>query len=158
MMPFLPRKLDNPEGFRWVAAEADTAPRLTRGEWRYDHADPLGITPLTMSYTLGRDYVLPETHVGGLRQHSGSTIVGLLRRHGLLEAHAYSEHEVFQAGRLLIRLEGIVPAPESCHALKATIDCALEAKRRRHATTIVMCLSGNGSLDLGGYIDVLGIN
>lgn len=149
--PFLPDWSNRSNGLRFLAAEAATAPRLTKGEWRYDHADPLGVSPLAMSYTLGREYVLPETHVGGLRQHNGSPVVGLLRKHGIIEARAYSESEVFEAGRLLLQQEGILAAPESCHAVRAAIDCAIEARQAKRPETIVFCLSGNGLLDLGGY-------
>lgn len=149
MGPFLPEwKRD---ALRFIAAEAATAPRLTKGEWRYDHADPIGISPLSLSYTLGRNYQLPETHIGGLRQHNGSPVVGLLRRHGIIEPRAYSEQEVFDAGRLFLQQEGILAAPESCHAVRAAIDCAVEARQMKRPETIVFCLSGNGLLDLGGY-------
>ena len=149
--PFLPDKLRRGSELRIIAAEAATAPRLTKGEWRYDHADPIGITPLAKSYTLGRDFPLPETHVGGLRQHNGSPAIGVLRQQGIIEACAYEESDIFQAGRLFLRLEGIVAAPESCHALQAVIEHALEAKRLGKKEVIVGCLSGSGLLDLGGY-------
>jgi pyridoxal-phosphate dependent TrpB-like enzyme len=151
MNPFLPERLAPGSTLRFLAAEAASAPRLTQGAWRYDHADPEGITPLSKSYTLGRDYLLPETHVGGLRQHNGSPVIGVLRQRGLLEACAYAEKDVFETGRLFLRLEGIVAAPESCHALRAAVDEALAAKQRRKKETIVVCLSGSGLLDLGGY-------
>jgi pyridoxal-phosphate dependent TrpB-like enzyme len=151
MGPFLPEKMQRGNELRMIAAEADTAPRLTKGEWRYDHADPIGVTPLTKSYTLGRDFHLPETHVGGLRQHNGSPVVGLLRKHGIIEACAYAEREIFEAGRLFLRQEGILAAPESCHALRAAIDHAVEARRFQRKDNIVCCMSGSGVLDLAGY-------
>ena len=149
--PFLPEKMQRGSELRMIAAEAETAPRLTKGEWRYDHADPIGVTPLTKSYTLGRDFPLPETHVGGLRQHNGSPVVGLLKKHGIIEACAYAERDIFEAGQLFLRLEGILAAPESCHALRAVIDHALEAKRNHRKENIVCCMSGSGMLDLAGY-------
>ena len=152
MGPFLPERLRRGSALRFVAAESACAPRLTRGEWRYDHADPLGITPLSKSYTLGRDYVLPETHVGGLRQHNGSPIIGVLRHHGLIEPRAYTEAQVFDAGRMLARTEGIIAAPESCHALSAAFELASEARDSGRPITIVLCLSGSGVLDLEGYL------
>jgi|HubBroStandDraft_3_1064219.scaffolds.fasta_scaffold01142_7 pyridoxal-phosphate dependent TrpB-like enzyme len=155
MGPFLEEKQQRGAELRLIAAEAATAPRLTRGELRYDHADPLGITPLTKSYTLGRDYRLPATHVGGLRQHNGSPVVGVLRKCGLLEAVAYEEAEIFAAGALFVRLEGVLPAPESCHALRAAIDVARELQGQRK--NIVLCLSGSGWLDLEGYRQSLGL-
>lgn len=149
MGPFLQRKAAQPDGLALLGAESATAPRLTRGEWRYDHSDPLGITPLAKSYTLGRDYELPETHVGGLRQHSGSTAVGVLRSSGWLDAVAYEEREAFETGRLVQRLEGFLPAPESCHALRAAIDRAVSSGRTE---VIVVCVSGHGLLDIEGYL------
>jgi len=149
MAPFLERKAERGASLRLIGAESAAAPRLTRGEWRYDHADPYGVTPLSKSYTLGRDYELPETHVGGLRQHSGSTAVGVLRSSGWLDAVAYEEQEIFETGQLVLRLEGFLPAPESCHALRAAIDEAAAAKEPR---TIVACVSGNGLLDIEGYL------
>jgi tryptophan synthase beta chain len=157
MGPFVPDKLAAPGRLRLVAAESAASPRLTQGEWRYDHADPAGLTPLTKSYTLGREYPLPPTHVGGLRQHSGSPIIGVLRKTGLLEAHAYAEPDIFETGKLCLRLEGFLPAPESCHALRAALDVAVEAKQVGRTQTIVACVSGGGLLDLSGYIEVLGL-
>jgi tryptophan synthase beta chain len=156
MNPFLPLKLESKDGLRFVAAESDAAPRLTRGEYRYDHADPVGLTPLTLSYTLGMNYIPPPVHVGGLRQHSGSPIIGVLRRAKILEAYSYSQEDVLKAGRTLIERERIIPAPESCHAVKAVIDLALEAKRLREKKVIVACLSGSGLLDLQAYQEALG--
>jgi pyridoxal-phosphate dependent TrpB-like enzyme len=149
MGPFLEDKAARGDELRLVAAEAASAPRLTRGELRYDHSDPVGITPLTRSYTLGRDYPLPPTHVGGLRQHNGSAVIGVLRKHGLLEARAFEEREIFEVGSLIVRLEGLLPAPESCHALAAAIAIARENPREKR--NIVVCISGNGWLDLEGY-------
>ncbi|WP_055490833.1 TrpB-like pyridoxal phosphate-dependent enzyme [Streptomyces sp. TP-A0356] len=150
MGPFLERKSARGEGLRLIGAESAAAPRLTKGTWRYDHADPGRMTPLSKSYTLGLDYELPETHVGGLRQHSGSTAVGVLRSSGWLDAVAYEEREIFETGRLVLRLEGFLPAPESCHALRAAIE---EARAARRETVIVACVSGHGLLDIEGYLE-----
>ncbi|MGH3900188.1 MAG: TrpB-like pyridoxal phosphate-dependent enzyme [Pseudonocardiaceae bacterium] len=155
MGPFLPDKTARGDALRLVAAESAAAPRLTQGEWRYDHADPEGITPMTKSYTLGHDYQLPATHVGGLRQHSGSPIVGVLRQHNVIEPVAYTELEVFDTGRLVFQTEGFLAAPESCHALRATIEQALLAKRHRRADVIVTCVSGSGVFDMDGYVSAL---
>lgn len=155
MSPFLFDKRERGEDLRWVAAESDAAPRLTRGEYRYDHSDPVGLTPKSLSYTLGMDYMPPPTHVGGLRQHNGSPIIGSLKRGGLLEAYAYSQETAFDAGRTFVQCEGVLPAPETNHAIRATIDLALEAKKNREAKVIVMCFSGDGLLDIKGYQEVL---
>lgn len=154
--PFLPDKIKRGENLRLIAAESEAAPRLTKGEYRYDHADPVGLTPLVLSYTLGMNYMPPPVHVGGLRQHSGSPIIGVLMHNKLIEAYAYSQEEVFKAGQKFIQCEKIIPAPETCHAIRAAIDFALEAKRKREKRVIVVCLSGNGLLDLKGYKEVLG--
>ncbi|WP_438493324.1 TrpB-like pyridoxal phosphate-dependent enzyme [Streptomyces asiaticus] len=151
MGPFLADKAERGDGLLLLGAESAAAPRLTRGEWRYDHADPEGVTPLTKSYTLGRDYELPDTHVGGLRQHSGSSVVGVLRQQGLLDAVTYEEGEAFDTGRVVLRTEGMLIAPESCHAVRAAIEQAVQARETGAAKTIVACVSGNGALDLDGY-------
>jgi len=156
MDPFVPDKLKRKDGLRLVAAESDAAPRLTKGKYRYDHADPVGVTPLSLSYTLGMDYMPPPVHVGGLRQHNGSPIIGILRKHKLLEAYAYSQKEAFRAGKVYIDCERVIPAPETCHAIKSTIDFALEAKKEKKKKVIVMCFSGSGLLDIKGYKEVLG--
>lgn len=151
MGPFLAEKAERGDDLLLLGAESASAPRLTRGQWRYDHADPEGITPLTRSYTLGRDYELPETHVGGLRQHSGSPVIGVLRSQGVIDAVAYEEAEAFDTGRLLLRTEGFLIAPESCHAVRAAVEQAVAARRTGHARTVVACVSGSGVLDLEGY-------
>ena len=140
---------------KFLAAESDDAPRLTKGEYRFDYADPYGNTPLVKSYTLGHDFVPPSNHVGGLRQHNGSPIVGMLRHKGFLDAVALSQTRVLQAGRLFSQLYGTLPAPESSHALCAAIDLALEAKRNNKTTKIVVCMSGCGVLDMSAYNTLL---
>ncbi|MFF2910166.1 TrpB-like pyridoxal phosphate-dependent enzyme [Paenibacillus sp. NPDC057934] len=137
---------------RFVAIESDAAPRLTKGEYKYDSADPYGLTPQSKSYTLGKDFIPVANHVGGLRQHNGSPIIGALRNKGLLDAVAYSQREALEAGLVFTKLYGAVPAPESSHALKGTIDLALKAKEENRNTTIVMCLSGSGVLDMSAYM------
>lgn len=158
MLPFLPDKKELGTSLRFIAAESDASPRLTKGEYRYDHSDPIGVTPLVLSYTLGKEYMPPPVHVGGLRQHNGSPVIGLLRKNNLLEAFAYSQEEAFKAGQLLISTERILPAPESCHAIRAVIDFALEAKKRNSKDeVIVACVSGSGMLDINSYRAVLGV-
>lgn len=152
MGPYLAEKAERGEELLLLGAESASAPRLTEGTLRYDHADPEGITPLTKSYTLGRDYELPETHVGGLRQHSGSPIIGVLRGEGLLDAVAYQEADAFETGRLVLSTEGMLIAPESCHALRAAVQRAVQARESGREEVIVACVSGNGVLDLDGYL------
>lgn len=152
MLPYLKEAAEGKVKF--LAAESKACPRLTEGEYQYDQSDPLGFTPLTKSYTLGKDFIPPATHVGGLRQHNGSPVVGVLRHSGLLEALAYSQEEVFAAGALFTRLYGAVPAPETCHAIKAVIDLAKELETVKKNAVICACYSGHGLLDLSGYEDV----
>lgn len=136
---------------RLLACESAVVPRLTQGRYQYDHGDPLQLTPLTKSYSLGSDFVPPPTHVGGLRQHNGSALIGALHAAGLIEVSAWDEPEVFAAGRLLARLEGMVAAPESCHALCGVIAEARAAAALGVERVIVSCVSGSGALDWNGY-------
>lgn len=156
MAPFIQAKVENPSKIKLLAVESNASPRLCKGEYKYDFSDPVGITPLTLSYTMGHDFMPPASHVGGLRQHNGSPMVGLLRHKEILDAVAYDQEEIFEAGKLFTKLYGSIPAPETCHAIKATIDEALSAKINNEKKTILMCFSGNGLLDLNGYIEVLG--
>ena len=136
---------------KFVAVESDAAPRLTEGEYKYDYADPYGNLPSVKSYTLGHNYMPAPNHVGGLRQHNGSSIIGLLRYKGLLDAVALGQEEALRAGKVFSQLYGTLPAPESAHALAATIKLALDAKARNYPSKIVMCLSGGGVLDMNAY-------
>jgi tryptophan synthase beta chain len=134
---------------QFIAAESDGAPRLTQGVYEYDFPDPLGFLPKVKSYTLGCKYMPPLNHVGGLRQHNGSPIVGYLRNQELIAARSYSQEEALIAGKLFASLYGTVPAPESSHALAETIRLAKEEPNKEKE--IVMCLSGSGALDLLAY-------
>jgi tryptophan synthase beta chain len=153
--PFLPEKRLRGDKLRLVVAESLAAPRLTQGEYRYDHADPAGLTPMTLSYTMGHEFVPSPVHVGGLRQHNGSAVVGVLQHEGWLESYAYDQKETFNAGKLFLDIYKCVAAPETCHALKAVIDRALEAKKNNTKPTIVGCFTGNGLLDLSGYEKII---
>ncbi len=134
-----------------IAVEPKAAPTLTHGEYKYDFGDTAGMTPLLMMYTLGHDFIPKAIHAGGLRYHGMSPLVSAAYRDGLATATSYDQTETFQAGCLFAKTEGIVPAPESCHALKAAIDKALECKVTGEEKTIVFCLSGHGLIDLYGY-------
>lgn len=136
---------------KFLAVESDAAPRLTKGEYKYDSADPYGFTPLAKSYTLGRDFIPAPNHVGGLRQHNGSPVVGKLRHDGYLDAVACSQEQALKAGLLFSQLYGMLPAPESSHALWGAIQLALEAKKTNEKKNILICLSGNGVLDMSAY-------
>ncbi|MEM1680390.1 MAG: TrpB-like pyridoxal phosphate-dependent enzyme [Sulfolobales archaeon] len=153
--PFMKFKLDGKKHMRFIAVEPKACPSLTRGLYVYDYGDTAGLTPLLKMYTIGHRYRVPPIHAGGLRYHGAAPSLCLLVNEGLVEARAYNQTEVFQAGTLFAKLEGIVPAPESSHAVKAVIDLALEAKKLGEKPVILFNLSGHGLLDLQGYLDLL---
>jgi tryptophan synthase beta chain len=138
-----------------VAAEPAAVPTLTKGEFRYDWADSNGQTPRIPMYTLGNDFVPPPIHSGGLRYHGKTPILSSLVQHGLITARAFDQQEVFTAGQTFLRTEGVLPAPESAHAILAAIDEVRNTPAGTAPRTIVICLSGHGYLDLQGYADVL---
>jgi tryptophan synthase beta chain len=134
-----------------VAAEPDSCPTLTKGVFAYDWGDAVGHTPLMKMYTLGHDFVPPGIHAGGLRYHGDSVLVSQLKLDGLVDAVGIPQLETFQAGVLFARTEAIVPAPESCHAIAATIREALHCKETGEAKTILFNLSGHGHFDMASY-------
>ena len=136
---------------QFIAVEPKAAPSLTKGEFKYDFGDTGGFTPLLMMYTLGSDFIPSAIHAGGLRYHGMSPLVSEAFNTGYLTATSYDQTQTFEAGVLFARTEGIIPAPESCHALKGAIDVALDCKAKNEEKTIVFCLSGHGLLDLYGY-------
>ncbi|MEZ0343856.1 MAG: TrpB-like pyridoxal phosphate-dependent enzyme [Caldimicrobium sp.] len=135
----------------FIAVEPEACPTLTKGEYRYDYGDTVGLTPLIKMYTLGADFVPPPIHAGGLRYHGDAPLLCAFYHHGLIKAKAYSQREVFSAGVLFARTEGIVPAPESAHAIKAAIDIALQCKENKEEKVILFNLSGHGYFDLSAY-------
>jgi len=139
----------------FIGVEPKSCPTLTQGEYRYDHGDTAGMTPLLKMYTLGKDFIPSSIHAGGLRYHGESPSVSLLLKHGMFQAVAYDQLETFEVGKIFTQCEGLVPAPETNHAIKAAIDQALECKRTGEEKTIVFNLSGHGILDLVGYQDFL---
>ncbi len=152
--PFMRFKLlGKKDDMKFIAAEPKACPSLTRGAYAYDYGDTANLTPLLKMYTVGHKYRVPPIHAGGLRYHGDAPSLCLLVNRGLIEARAYHQTEVFAAGLLFSRVEGIVPAPESAHAVKAAIDIALEAKRSGEAKVILFNLSGHGLLDLQGYLE-----
>ncbi len=146
-LPFLPRKL-NGENIRFIAVEPKACPTLTKGLYKYDYGDTGKVTPLFKMYTLGSSFVPPAIHAGGLRYHGDSPILSLLKKLNLIEAQAYYQREVFEAGVLFARTEGILPAPETNHAIKAAIE---EAKKATKDDVIVFNFSGHGHFDLAAY-------
>jgi len=147
MLPFLPRKL-NGENIRFIAVEPKACPTFTKGLYKYDYGDTGKVTPLLKMYTLGSSFIPPAIHAGGLRYHGDSPILSLLKKLNLIEAQAYYQREVFEAGVLFVRTEGILPAPETNHAIKAVIE---EAKKATKDDVIVFNFSGHGYFDLSAY-------
>ncbi len=138
-------------GPRIVAIEPSACPSLTKGKFTYDFGDTAKLTPLIKMYTLGHDFVPPGIHAGGLRYHGASPLLSHLVNLGHIEARAYPQLPVFDAAIQFSRTEGILPAPESSHAIRAAIDEALQAREEGRARVILFCLSGHGHFDLASY-------
>lgn len=136
---------------RLVAVEPASCPTLTRGHYAYDFGDNAGLTPLMLQYTLGHDFMPPSIHAGGLRYHGDSVLVSQLYHEGLIEAVAVPQLATFEAGVTFARAEGIIPAPESCHAIRAAIDEAMTCKESGEEKVIFFNLSGHGHFDMASY-------
>jgi tryptophan synthase beta chain len=136
---------------KFIAAEPIACPSLTKGEYRYDFGDTAGLTPKLKMYTLGADFTPPKIHAGGLRYHGVAPSVSALVLEGRITPQAFNQIDVLNAGVLFAKSEGIIPAPESAHAIKATIDIALEAKKKNEQKTLVFNLSGHGHFDMAAY-------
>jgi pyridoxal-phosphate dependent TrpB-like enzyme len=136
---------------RLVAVEPSSCPTLTRGTYAYDFGDASGFTPLMKMYTLGHDFMPPGIHAGGLRYHGASSLVSQLFHEGLIEAVAVPQLATFEAGVMFARAEGVIPAPESNHAIRAAIDEALRCKETGEAKTIFFNLTGHGHFDMAAY-------
>ncbi len=150
MLPFFPEKLKNRE-LEMVACEPVACPSLTNGEYRYDSGDAAGLTPLLKMYTLGRDFVPPPIHAGGLRYHGASPIISRLVHEKLVKAITIDQEEAFKAAKLFSVVEGIIPAPETSHAIAGAIRYAREASKTGEKKVIVFNFSGHGLLDLNAY-------
>jgi tryptophan synthase beta chain len=153
--PLLADKIAGKVGTRFVAVEPTAAPTLTKGRFDYDVGDQAGMTPLMRMYTLGADFVPAPIHAGGLRYHGDSPLVSLLVKEGLVEAIAYPQSKVFESAVQFARTEGLIPAPEPAHAIRAVVDEALRCKEEGSAETIVFNLCGHGYFDLKAYDDYL---
>ncbi|SHN13269.1 TrpB-like pyridoxal phosphate-dependent enzyme [Cryptosporangium aurantiacum] len=152
-LPFLRRQFDGEPAVRLIAVEPASCPSLTQGTYEYDFGDTAGMTPLTKMHTLGHDFRPPAIHAGGLRYHGMAPIVSALKDIDLLEARAVPQLACFEAGVQFARAEGIVPAPESTHAVRVAIDEALECRAAGRSRTIVFSLSGHGHFDMQAYLD-----
>jgi tryptophan synthase beta chain len=150
MFPFLADKAAG-KNIRLVAVEPTSCPTLTRGKYAYDYGDSSGLTPLMLMYTLGHNFMPPGIHAGGLRYHGDSPLVSQLCQEGIIEAIAVPQVATFEAGVMFARAMGIVPAPESSHAIRAAIDEALRCKQTGEAKTILFTLSGHGHFDMSSY-------
>ncbi len=149
--PFLADKLKGKKELRVIAVEPSACPSITKGEYRYDFGDTAEMTPLLKMYTLGHKFIPQAIHAGGLRYHGKAPIVSLLCNKKIVEARSYSQLPVFKAALEFAKCEGIIPAPESSYAIKATIDEALKCRENKEEKTILFNLSGHGLLDLSAF-------
>jgi len=149
-IPFIKDKIGGKK-LRAIAVEPASCPSLTKGEFRYDFGDTAGLTPLLPMYTLGHDFMPPSLHAGGLRYHGMAPIISRLYKDKLIEAQAYEQKDVFESALLFARTEGIIPAPESSHAIKSAIVEALQAKKEGTKKVILFNLSGHGHFDMAAY-------
>lgn len=150
-LPFMGDKLRNKAEIEFVACESKAVPHTTKGKYTYDFGDTAGMTPLLKMLTLGRQYKNPPIHAGGLRYHAMAPIISYLINKGYMRSIAYGQNEVFEAGTIFARTEGIIPAPESAHEIKFVIDEALRCKQTGQSKVIVFNNSGHALLDLSAY-------
>ena len=149
--PFMGEKLRGEADYRFVAVEPASCPSLTRGTYAYDYCDTGRICPLAKMYTLGADFIPSASHAGGLRYHGMSSILSELYAQGLMEAVSVKQTDVFSAAQYFARTEGILPAPESSHAIRAAIDEAIRCRETGTAKTILFGLTGTGYFDMTAY-------
>lgn len=153
--PFLRLNFTEGKKIRCIAVEPASCPKLTKGEFRYDFGDTVGLTPLIPMYTLGHSFVPASIHAGGLRYHGAGAIVSQLLKDRLIEASALQQLECFEAGVAFAKTEGILPAPEATHGIAEVFRQAKQAKIEGKSKTILFNLCGHGYLDLGAYEDYL---
>lgn len=156
--PFLRHNILDGRKTRFIAAEPASCPKLTKGKFEYDFGDETGYTPLLPMFTLGHKFKPANIHAGGLRYHGAGVIVSQLLKDGMMEAMDINQLESFRAGCLFAKAEGIIPAPESCHAIAATIREATRCKEAGERKTILFNLSGHGLVDMGAYDQYLAGN
>ncbi|MBR6004449.1 MAG: TrpB-like pyridoxal phosphate-dependent enzyme, partial [Lachnospiraceae bacterium] len=149
--PFMGEKLRGEADYQIIAVEPASCPSLTRGVYAYDFCDTGMVCPLSKMYTLGSDFIPAPNHAGGLRYHGMSTILSELYDQGLMEARSVKQTDVFEAAEQFARVEGILPAPESSHAIRVAIDEALKCKETGEAKNIVFGLTGTGYFDMVAY-------
>lgn len=156
--PFLRHNFTGERNTRFIAAEPAACPKLTKGIFKYDYGDEAGYTPLLPMFTLGHDFQPSNIHAGGLRYHGAGTVVSQLMKDGWIEAVDIEQKESFEAGCLFAKAEGIIPAPESCHAIAATIREAVKCKDSGEEKVILFNLSGHGLIDMAAYDQYLAGN
>ena len=149
--PFMRHKIKDGKPTRFIAAEPASCPKLTKGVFQYDFGDLSGLTPLLPMYTLGHNFMPANIHAGGLRYHGAGMIISQLLKDGYMEAVDVQQNESFRAGLLFAKTEGIIPAPESCHAIAATVNEALHCKETGEQKVILFNLSGHGLIDMAAY-------
>ncbi len=149
--PFMGQKLRGEADYRFIAVEPKSCPSLTRGAFAYDYCDTGKVCPLSKMYTLGSGFIPSANHAGGLRYHGMSSVLSQLYDDGLMEARSVEQTAVFEAAELFARVEGILPAPESSHAIRAAIDEAMECKKTGEEKTILFGLTGTGYFDMYAY-------
>lgn len=160
MEPFYLDKVKGkaPKDVKFTAVESTACPSMTAGQYMYDHGDTGRMIPLVLMHTLGHDFVPDPIHAGGLRYHGMAPTLSLLANEGVIKAKAYNQIETFEAAKLFALTEGIIPAPEPAHAIKATIDEALRCKETGEEKTILFLLCGHGHFDMKAYDDYLAGN
>lgn len=156
--PFMRHNILEGRKTRFIAAEPASCPKLTKGKFEYDFGDESGYTPLMPMFTLGHKFAPANIHAGGLRYHGAGIIVSQLLKDGMMEAVDINQLDSFKAGCLFAKAEGIIPAPESCHAIAATIKEALECKESGESKVILFNLSGHGLMDMTAYDNYLAGN
>lgn len=156
--PFLRHTFKEGRKTRYIAAEPASCPKLTKGKFMYDFGDETGYTPLIPMYSLGHKFAPANIHAGGLRYHGAGAIVSQLLKDGFIEAVDVDQLESFEAGMIFSRAEGIIPAPESCHAIAATIRRAKACKESGEAKVLLFNLSGHGQVDMTAYDQYLSGN
>ncbi len=150
-LPFYRHQVEGKRHYDFIAAESTNCPKLTQGEFRYDFGDSSGMTPLIPMYTLGHDFQPAPIHAGGLRYHGAGAIMSELFKEGVIRAVDIDPKEIFETGIMFSRCEGIIPAPESCHAIAAAVHEAVKCRETGEKKVILFNLSGHGLLDLKAY-------
>ena len=153
MWPFYYDKVAKkaPKETKFVATEATACPKVTKGQYQYDHGDTAKLTPLVPMHTIGHDFIPAPIHAGGLRYHGIAPTISVLVQEKQMTTEAFNQLEVFDAAKLFIQTEGIIPAPEPSHAIKGAIDEALRCKKTGEAKTILFVLCGHGYFDMAAY-------